>query len=104
MRASQSAAKPFELNFQVSLLNAAPTALVVAGRLDYAPCGFGMRAVQQEIESADDGACALVLNGLRVCFRVAKNPAHQAVIPRHPTWHAADFAGLSAEPVGIWRG
>jgi hypothetical protein len=56
----------------MSLPKAAPADLAAAHSLAYAPCGFGMSAVQLDAESADYGACTLVLNGLRVCFRVAK--------------------------------
>jgi hypothetical protein len=56
----------------VSLPKAAPADLLAAHSLAYLPCGFGIGAVQLDAESADYGACTLVLNGLRVCFRVAK--------------------------------
>lgn len=46
--------------------------LMAAHALAYAPCGFTLNALAAEPESADYGACALVLNGLRIRFRVAK--------------------------------
>lgn len=46
--------------------------LIAAHALAYAPCGFALSALEAEPESADYGACALVLNGLRIRFRVAK--------------------------------
>jgi len=46
--------------------------LAAAHASAYAPCGFAISALEAEAESADYGACALVLNGLRVRFRVAK--------------------------------
>lgn len=46
--------------------------LIAARALAYAPCGFALSALEAEPESADYGACALVLNGLRIRFRVAK--------------------------------
>lgn len=52
--------------------NAAPADLLAAQAVAYAPCGLAMSSLQLEAESADYGACVFELNGLRVCFRVAK--------------------------------
>lgn len=52
--------------------NAAPAGLMVALETAYAACGFAISSLQPEAESADYGACVFELNGLRVCFRVAK--------------------------------
>ncbi|MDD2878808.1 MAG: MepB family protein [Rhodoferax sp.] len=52
--------------------NTPATDLMAAHALAYAPCGFTLSALAAEPESADYGACALVLNGLRIRFRVAK--------------------------------
>jgi hypothetical protein len=49
-----------------------PPDLIAAQTLAYAPCGFAIGAFETERESADYCASALVLNGLRVHFRVAK--------------------------------
>jgi len=46
--------------------------LLAAQTLAYRPCDFGYTDLQPEAESLDYGACTLVLNGLRVRYRVAK--------------------------------
>lgn len=46
--------------------------LAAANVLAYEPCGFTCENLQIEAESADYGACAFVLNGQRIRFRVAK--------------------------------
>ena len=47
--------------------------LLTAQALAYAPCGYSVEQLQPELESADYAACTLLLNGLRVQYRVAKN-------------------------------
>ena len=46
--------------------------LLAAQALAYAPCGYSFAQLQPEAESADYAACTLLLNGLRVQYRVAK--------------------------------
>ena len=46
--------------------------LLAAQALAYAPCGYSFEQLQPELESADYAACTLLLNGLRVQYRVAK--------------------------------
>nr|WP_315471791.1 MepB family protein [uncultured Rhodoferax sp.] len=46
--------------------------LLAAQALAYAPCGYSFTHLQPEPESADYAACTLLLNGLRVQYRVAK--------------------------------
>ena len=46
--------------------------LLVAQALAYAPCGYSFEQLQPAAESADYAACTLLLNGLRVQYRVAK--------------------------------
>ena len=46
--------------------------LLAAQALAYAPCGYSFTHLQPEAESADYAACTLLLNGLRVQYRVAK--------------------------------
>jgi hypothetical protein len=46
--------------------------LMAAQALAYAPCGYSVDQLQPEPESADYAACTLLLNGLRVQYRVAK--------------------------------
>ena len=48
------------------------TDLLAAQVLAYAPCGYSVDQLQPELESADYAACTLLLNGLRVQYRVAK--------------------------------
>lgn len=55
-----------------------PPDLFVAHTLAYAPCGFAISALETEAEGADYGACTLVLNGLRIGFRVAKTTPTKA--------------------------
>jgi len=52
--------------------------LMAAHALAYAPCGFALSVLEVEAESADYGACAMVLNGLRIRFRVAKTTPTKA--------------------------
>lgn len=52
--------------------------LVAAHALAYAPCGYAISALETEAESADYGACAWVLNGVRIRFRVAKTTPTKA--------------------------
>ena len=46
--------------------------LLTAQALAYVPCGYSVDQLQLELESADYAACTLLLNGLRVQYRVAK--------------------------------
>lgn len=46
--------------------------LLAALALAYAPCGYSVDQLQPEAESAGYAACTLLLNGLRVQYRVAK--------------------------------
>lgn len=57
---------------KMNLQNPHAPDLIAAQTLAYAPCGFAIGAFEAETESADYGACAFVLNGLRIRFRVAK--------------------------------
>lgn len=57
---------------KAKLLGRAHPDLIAAQDLVYAPSGWVWSGLQPEVESADYAACTLVLNGLRIRFRVAK--------------------------------
>ena len=48
------------------------TYLPTAQSLVYTPCGFDFSSLLIEKESSEYGACTFTLNGLSICFRVAK--------------------------------
>jgi hypothetical protein len=56
----------------MKMLPSIPVDFFVAKELVYAPSGFDSSLPQIEPESPEYGACTFVLNGLSVCFRVAK--------------------------------
>lgn len=55
-----------------------PPDLLAAHAQLYAPLGLALGPVQPEPESAEYGACRLVLGGVRLCFRVAKTTPTKA--------------------------
>ena len=48
--------------------------LLAAQALAYAPCGYSFAQLQPEAESADYAACTLLLNGMRVQYRLGRGP------------------------------
>lgn len=56
----------------MKMLPSIPADFFVAKELAYAPSGFDSSLPQIEPESTEYGACTFVLNGLSICFRVAK--------------------------------
>ncbi|MEI7494137.1 MAG: MepB family protein [Alphaproteobacteria bacterium] len=58
--------------FNMSAQTPIPADFFVAQKFVYASCGFDCSLPQVEAKSAEYGACRFVLNGLSICFRVAK--------------------------------
>ena len=58
--------------FNMSAKMPIPADFFATQKLVYAPSGFDSSLPQIESESAEYGACTFILNGLSICFRVAK--------------------------------